>query len=167
MEVNDLNAESITDGVLTLGNTSKDGELRIQDDAGTNRIELNSQRAIYYLNNGGYVLIGKDIGIQVLGADNQIQFGSSLTWTEVSSGNYQNNTNYYRTRGNLMSLINPEPTGAISETVYTAVSENIFEVKQQKVNTSINFGDLIQTININASDSAGRLHKGVGFVAKL
>ena len=66
-----------------------------------------------------------------------------------------------------MSLITPEPTGTISETVYTAVSENIFEVKQQKVNTSINFGDLIQTININASDSAGILHKGVGFVAKL
>lgn len=79
IQVNDLNAESITDGVLTLGNTSKDGELRIQDDAGANRIELNSQRAIYYLNNGGYVLIGKDIGIQVLDADNQIQFGSSLT----------------------------------------------------------------------------------------
>lgn len=167
IEVNDLNAESITDGILTLGNTSKDGELRIQDDAGANRIELNSQRAIYYLNNGGYVLIGKDIGIQVLDADNQIQFGSSLTWTAVSSGNYQNNINYYRTQGNLMSLITPEPTGTISETVYTAVSENIFEVKQQKVSTSINFGDLIQTININASDSAGRLHKGVGFVAKL
>ncbi len=66
-----------------------------------------------------------------------------------------------------MSLITPEPTGAISGTVYTAVSGNIFEVKQQKVNNSINFGDYIQTININSTDSAGKRHKGVGFVAKL
>lgn len=165
IRVENLSADAIVDGILTLGNSSKDGELRVQDDEGKNKIELNSQRAIYYLNSGGHVIIGKDIGIQVLDANNEIQYGSSLTWTPVSSGKYQNNVNYYTEQGNLMSLIIPERTGSISGTVYTVSCGDVFELKQQKVTTSINFGDTIKTVNIDTTDSENIKHKGLAFVA--
>lgn len=65
---------------------------------------------------------------------------------------------------NEIPIDEPIPTGKI---VYTVKCDNIFELKQQKVNNTINFGDLVQTVNINTVDSKGLIHKGLAFVAKL
>ena len=136
------------------------------------KFELNSQRFCCHLNNGGYILIGKDIGIQVLSSENEVQWGSSLVWTSITGNGtikYENNVNYYLTKGNFNSLIIPETPEKIipnGKTVYTINCGNIIEVKQQKIMDSLFFGDYIQTININTIDSKGKAHKGVAFIAK-
>ena len=162
--VNNLSANSITDGNLTLGNTQFDGELFIKDDNDTIRTELNTQRLKFPLDNGGYVYIGHDIGIQVCDREGNIQYGSSLTWTSHgSSETYAYNTNYYGSQ-NINDLLKPgedytEGTATPSKTKYTVISGDIFEIQKVKINESINFNNLIQTIAINTSN-----HKGIGFV---
>jgi hypothetical protein len=77
IEVINLSAQSIIDGKLTLGNQN-DGELILQNDQGEVQIEVNSQRFIVYLTNKGKVIIGKDVGLQVLNGSNGIMFGNEL-----------------------------------------------------------------------------------------
>lgn len=162
--VNNLSANSITDGNLTLGNTQFDGELFIKDDNDTIRTELNTQRLKFPLDNGGYVYIGHDIGIQICDSEGNIQYGSSLTWTShASSETYAYNTNYYGSQ-NINDLLKPgvdytEGTATPSKTKYTVISGDIFEIQKVKINESVNFNNLIQTIAINTSN-----HKGIGFV---
>lgn len=80
IQVKNLTADLIQNGILTLGSQNgQDGRLKLINDAGESITELNSQRTIYYLNNNGYVIIGKDIGLQVLSGDKDIQYGSELT----------------------------------------------------------------------------------------
>ena len=172
INVINLTANAIANGILTLGSAAQDGGIIINDDQGTTKFELNSQRFCCHLNNGGYVLIGKDIGIQVLSSENEVQWGSSLVWTSITGNGtikYENNVNYYLTKGNFNSLIIPETPEKIipnGKTVYTINCGNIIEVKQQKIMDSLFFGDYIQTININTIDSKGKAHKGVAFIAK-
>lgn len=172
INVINLTANAIVNGILTLGSAAQDGGIIINDDQGTTKFELNSQRFCCHLNNGGYVLIGKDIGIQVLSSENEVQWGSSLVWTSITGNGtikYENNVNYYLTKGNFNSLIIPETPEKIipnGKTVYTINCGNIIEVKQQKIMDSLFFGDYIQTININTIDSKGKAHKGVAFIAK-
>jgi hypothetical protein len=176
--VTNLNAESIVDGVLTLGNSSKDGELLVKDDTNKTLIELSSQRAIWSLIGEQYVIIGKDCGFQLVDNKGNQKYGSSLTWTPVTTGTYKNNTNYY-TSQNLLSLI-PEVTknekGEVisvlagtpipSSGVYTVSYQEVFEVVEQKVTGSTNYGGYIQTININTTDEKNYKHKGLAFVPK-
>lgn len=172
INVINLTANAIANGILTLGSAAQDGGIVINDDQGRTKFELNSQRFCCHLNNGGYVLIGKDIGIQVLSSENEVQWGSSLVWTSITGNGtikYENNVNYYLTKGNFNSLIIPETPEKIipnGKTVYTINCGNIIEVKQQKIMDSLFFGDYIQTININTIDSKGKAHKGVAFIAK-
>lgn len=172
INVINLTANAIANGILTLGSAAQDGGIIINDDQGATKFELNSQRFCCRLNNGGYVLIGKDIGIQVLSSENEVQWGSSLIWTSITGNGtrkYENNVNYYLTKGNFNSLIIPETPEKIipnGKTVYTISCGNIIEVKQQKITDSLFFGDYIQTININTIDSKGKAHKGVAFIAK-
>jgi hypothetical protein len=77
INVINLSARSIIDGKLTLGNES-DGELIIEDDQGNIKAEFSSQRLIIHLDNQKYVIIGKDVGLQVIGANNQVLFGNQL-----------------------------------------------------------------------------------------
>ena len=174
--VSNLTAESIVDGTLTLGSQSKDGELLIKDDQQDSRAELSSQRSIWYLNDESAVIIGKDCGFQVVASNGIPKFGNSLVWTFVSSGTYENNVNYYTEEGNLLSLI-PEWTKNDDETltliqgqaipssgVYTVSYLKTFEVAEQKITETVNFGDVLQTVNINTTDAAGLVHRGIGFV---
>jgi hypothetical protein len=50
----------------------------LQDDAGTITFEANSQRVIYKLDNGGYIIIGRDIGFQICNGNGEIEYGSEL-----------------------------------------------------------------------------------------
>ena len=176
--VKNLNAESIVDGVLTLGNSSKDGELLVKDDANTTLIELSSQRAIWSLIGEQYIIIGKDCGFQLVDNKGKQKYGSSLVWEQVNTGNYKNNVNYY-TSQNLLSLI-PEVTknekGEVtsvlagtpipSSGVYTVSYQEVFEVAEQKITGSTNYGGYVQTVNINTTDENNKKHRGLAFVPK-
>lgn len=174
INVINLRADTIKNGILTLGSAAQDGGIVINDDNDTTKFELNSQRFCCMLNNGGYVLVGKDIGFQVLSAKDEIQYGSDLTWTPITGDGtkvYENNINYYRIKGNFStdSLIIPETPGEIipnNKTVYTVSCGNIFTIKQVQIDESLYFGEYIQTININTVDNNGRVHRGVAFIAR-
>jgi hypothetical protein len=53
-----------------------------------------------------------------------------------------------------------------SSGVYTVSCLKTFEVSEQKITDSVNFGDIIQTVNINTQDGAGLIHRGIAFVPK-
>ena len=90
----------------------------------------------------------------------------------------KNNVNYY-TSQNLLSLI-PEVTknekGEVtsvlagtaipSSGVYTVSHQEVFEVVEQKVTGSTNYGGYVQTVNINTTDENNKKHKGLAFVPK-
>ncbi len=182
INVINLSARSIIDGKLTLGNES-DGELIIEDDQGNIKAEFSSQRLIIHLDNQKYVIIGKDVGLQVIGANNQVLFGNQLKWTPIVGdvGNqgvtdpkkYENNVNYYREQGNFdWRIINSQnqeegslyreedlekltnyPIIENGKTVYT-----ISCLENFVVGTAINFGP-IQTVTFDTTS-----HKGIGFI---
>lgn len=176
--VENLNAESIVDGVLTLGNTKRDGELLIKDDTQATLMEFNSQRAIWSLVGEQYIIIGKDCGFQMVDNQGAQKYGNSLTWSnKITTGTYKNNTNYY-TSQNLLSLI-PETTknadGTITSIsgktiptsgVYTVSYQETFEITEQKISGSTNYGGYIQTVNINTTDENDYNHRGLAFVPK-
>jgi hypothetical protein len=129
------------------------------------------------------VIIGKDVGLQVIGANNQVLFGNQLKWTPIVGdvGNqgvtdpkkYENNVNYYREQGNFdWRIINSQnqeegslyreedlekltnyPIIENGKTVYT-----ISCLENFVVGTAINFGP-IQTVTFDTTS-----HKGIGFI---
>ena len=151
--VKNLKADSIIDGTLTLGNQS-DGELLLKDDTGITQMEISTQRFQIRLNSGGWIYIGKDIGLQILNSSYQTMFGNELVWT-AATGNFQNNINYYSTSGNLNSLIPEKDIDDTASAVgkYTVQSKDSF-----KVGSTFNFGP-IQTLTIDSTN-----HKGLGFI---
>jgi hypothetical protein len=173
IEVINLQADKITDGVLTLGTTKADGKLIIQNDLSHKNFEISTQHFVCPIYNNsadpvGYVYIGQDIGLQVVGSDGKSWYGNELTWTAVSSGTYQNNVNYYTTQGNITSLIDSSHEGeAISGTVYTCSCGTIFNLVNQKVTGDITFVNnninIIKTMTFNFTDN-NVLHQGLGFI---
>lgn len=176
--VENLNAEAIVDGILTLGSQSKDGELRIQDDQHRRLMEFNTQRAKWTLNNGHTLIIGKDCGFQVIDTWGNQVYGNSLVWSLVTGGTYQNNINYYYDR-NLLNLIpeyevdengniellqgQPIPSSGVCTVTYTETFEFFGE---QKISGSTNYGDIIQVINIDTTDQNSIRHRGIAFVPR-
>ena len=168
IEVKNLSAEAIQNGVLTLGKINgTDGKMIIQDDAGTISFEANSQRVIYKLNNGGYIIIGRDIGFQICNSNGEIEYGSELIWTQAS-GSYQNNMSYYNTQNILDLKINYTEGTTIQGTVYTVTCNNIFNLLQPKITGSLNFNDGVELKYLVTYDSNTTTIKnqGIAFIKK-
>ena len=173
IEVINLQADKITDGVLTLGTTKADGKLIIQNDLSHKNFEISTQHFVCPIYNNsadpvGYVYIGQDIGLQVIGSDGKAWYGNELTWTSVSSGTYQNNINYYTTQGDITSIVDSSHEGeTISGTVYTCSCGTIFNLVNQKVTGEITFvnnnTNIIKTMTFNFTDGSV-LHQGLGFI---
>lgn len=176
IQVINLTADEIGDGVLTLGSTKTDGKLIVQNDNNQENFRISTQRfACPIFNNSknpeGYLYIGQDIGIQVVGIDGKSRFGNQLTWTTVPSGGvYQNNVNYYNTQGDITStsLVGNEHEGeTITSTVYTCSCKDIFDVMNQRVVGDITFANnntnIIKTITLNFTTN-GITHQGLGFI---
>ena len=173
IEVINLRADEIQDGILTLGSSLSDGKLIIQDDEKHTNFEIKHQRfecPIYGETNNiiGYLYVGKDIGLQLTSAGGDIRYGNNLTWTSVSSGVYQNNTNYYSQQNNLVSLLIEGEDYQVGDTISTtrylvscgsefAISN---EIKFKKDNINI-----VKTITINNyTDTNNYNHSGLGFI---
>lgn len=174
IQVINLTADEIGDGVLTLGSTKSDGKLIIQNDNNQENFRISTQRFICPIFNNsknpeGYLYIGQDIGIQVVGIDGKSRFGNQLTWTTVPSGGvYQNNVNYYTTQGDITSFVGNEHEGeTITSTVYTCSCKDIFDVMNQRVVGDITFANnntnIIKTITLNFTTN-GVIHQGLGFI---
>ena len=134
---------------------------------------------MWSLNGQQYVIIGKDCGFQMVDNSGKQKYGNSLVWSsKITTGTYQNNINYY-TEPNLLKLI-PETTkdaeGKVISTivgktipttgVYTVSYQETFEVAEQKISGSTNYGGYIQTVNINTTDENDYKHRGLAFVPK-
>lgn len=174
IQVINLTADEIGDGVLTLGSKKSDGKLIVQNDNNQENFRISTQRFICPIfnnskNSEGYLYIGQDIGIQVVGIDGKSRFGNQLTWTTVPSGGvYQNNVNYYATQGDITSWIdNTHENEPITNTVYTCSCKDIFDVMNQRVIGDITFTNnninIIKTITLNFTTN-GITHQGLGFI---